>query len=48
MVRKQGLDALDFGKISERIFPKYILAIQKCADRDYARMIDLITSIFPK
>jgi cell filamentation protein len=48
MARKQGFDALEFGKIKEAQHAIYISAIQHCASKDYGRIIELIQSIFPK
>lgn len=46
MARKQGFEALEFGKISKKDNNKYILAVQRCAAKDYGKMIELIGSIF--
>jgi len=47
MSRKQGFGGLEFGRIKQDEFPKYILAVQHCALKDYSKMIDMIRSIFP-
>ncbi len=47
MARKQGFEALDFGRIDKKKFPEYVLAVQNCAAGDYTKMIKLIKSIFP-
>jgi len=47
MSRKQGFGGLEFGRIKQNEFPKYILAVQHCALQDYSKMIDMIRSIFP-
>jgi len=46
MARKQGFSALEFGKISSKVYPDYITAVQDCAAKDYGKMIELIRSIF--
>jgi len=47
MARKQGYDALLFEKINKKSFDTYVKAIQKSAEKDYALMVALISSIFP-
>ena len=47
MARKQGFNALEFGKIRKSVYPDYIIAVQNCGAKDYRKMIELIGSIFP-
>lgn len=47
MSRKQGYGVLRFEKIGDEEFKLYVLAVQKSAEKDYSKMIKLITSIFP-
>jgi cell filamentation protein len=46
MVRKQGMKGLNFEKITEKIFPEYVIAVQSVADRNYKPMEKLIELIF--
>lgn len=47
MIRKAGHESLLFEKVGEKEFEKYVKAIQSCANKDYTKMIEFITSIFP-
>ena len=47
MSRKAGYDGLMFEKIGDKEFEKYVTAVQSCANKDYNKIIDFITSIFP-
>jgi hypothetical protein len=47
MSRKAGYDGLMFEKIGKKEFEKYVVAVQSCANKDYEKMIEFITSIFP-
>jgi cell filamentation protein len=47
MCRKQGYEALQFDKIDEKNFERYVLAVQKVAEKDYSKMIEIIEFIFP-
>ena len=47
MCRKAGYDGLMFEKIGKKEFEKYVAAVQSCANKDYKKMIEFITSIFP-
>lgn len=47
MCRKAGYDGLMFEKIGKKEFEKYVVAVQSCANKDYEKMIEFITSIFP-
>ena len=44
MSRKQGFEALKFDLID---FDSYVLSVQRSAKKDYTKMIELMTSIFP-
>jgi cell filamentation protein len=46
MVRKQGMKGLNFEKITEKIFPEYVIAIQSVADRNYKPMEKIVELIF--
>ena len=46
--RKQGYEALEFGRVGEKEFEFYVAAVQKSAEKDYRKMFDFISSIFPK
>lgn len=46
MVRKQGYKGLNFDKISEKVFPKYVSAVQMVADKNYEPMEKIIELIF--
>ncbi len=47
MSRKQGYDALKFELITEKEFGNYVLAVQSSADKNYEKMEEVISSIFP-
>jgi cell filamentation protein len=47
MVRKAGYESLRFEKVGKKEFEEYVKAVQNCANKDYAKMIDFIKSIFP-
>lgn len=47
MSRKQGYDALELEKVGEEEFTFYVSAVRKSAGKDYGKMIEFITSIFP-
>jgi len=47
MCRKAGYNGLMFEKIGKVEFEKYIVAVQSCANKDYSKMIEFITFIFP-
>ncbi len=47
MSRKAGYDGLQFEKIGKKEFEKYVVAVQSCANNDYKKMAEFITSIFP-
>jgi cell filamentation protein len=46
MVRKQGFKGLNFDKITEKVFPDYVIAVQSVADRNYEPMEKIIELIF--
>jgi cell filamentation protein len=46
MVRKQGFKGLNFEKITEKVFPEYVIAVQSVADRNYGPMERIIELIF--
>ncbi len=46
MARKQGNKGLNFDKITENVFPKYVIAVQSVADRHYEPMEKIIELIF--
>jgi hypothetical protein len=46
MVRKQGINCLNFEKITEKVFPEYVIAVQSVADRNYEPMEKIIELIF--
>jgi cell filamentation protein len=46
MVRKQGIKGLNFEKITEKIFPEYVIAVQSVAERNYEPMEKIIELIF--
>jgi cell filamentation protein len=46
MVRKQGFKGLNFEKITESIYPDYVIAVQSVADRNYEPMGRIIELIF--
>ncbi len=47
MSRKAGYSGLMFEKIGKKEFEKYVVAVQNCANKDYKKMIEFVTSIFP-
>jgi len=47
MSRKVGYNGLMFEKIGKVEFERYVVAVQNCANKDYKKMIEFITSIFP-
>lgn len=47
MSRKAGYGSLQFDKVDKAVFEKYVLAVQKSADKDYSKMIEFIRFIFP-
>ena len=46
MARKQGIKGLNFEKITENVFPEYVIAVQSVADRNYEPMEKIIKIIF--
>jgi len=46
MARKQGIKGLNFEKITENVFPEYVIAVQSVADRNYEPMEKIIQLIF--
>lgn len=46
MARKQGIKGLKFEKITESVFPEYVIAVQSVADRNYEPMERIIKLIF--
>jgi hypothetical protein len=46
MARKQGVKGLKFEKITDKVFPEYVLAVQMVADRNYEPMERIIELIF--
>jgi cell filamentation protein len=46
MARKQGIKGLNFEKITEKVFPEYVIAVQSVADRNYEPMEKIIKLIF--
>jgi cell filamentation protein len=47
MSRKAGFESLQFEKIGKKEFEKYVIAVQRCVNKDYSNMEELIRSIFP-
>ena len=47
MLRKAGYNSLKFEKVGKKEFEKYVVAVQNCVNKDYRKMIEFITSIFP-
>jgi len=47
MIRKAGYESLKFERVGKKEFEEYVKAVQNCANKDYAKMIDFIKSIFP-
>ena len=46
MVRKQGYKGLNFEKITEKVFPEYVIAVQSVADKNYEPMERIVELIF--
>jgi len=46
MVRKQGFKGLNFEKITEKVFPEYVIAVQSVADKNYEPMERIVELIF--
>jgi cell filamentation protein len=46
MVRKQGFEGLRFELVDDKVFPKYVSAVQMVANRDYKPMEEIIELIF--
>jgi cell filamentation protein len=46
MVRKQGFKGLNFEKITEKVFPEYVIAVQSVADKNYEPMEKIVELIF--
>jgi cell filamentation protein len=46
MVRKQGYQGLNFDKIDDKVFLKYVSAVQSVADKDYLPMEKIIKLLF--
>jgi cell filamentation protein len=46
MVRKQGYKGLNFDKIDDKVFLKYVSAVQSVADKDYLPMGEIIKLLF--
>jgi cell filamentation protein len=46
MARKQGYKGLNFDKIDDKVFPKYVSAVQAVADKDYLAMERIIKLLF--
>jgi cell filamentation protein len=46
MARKQGVKGLNFERITDKVFPEYVLAVQMVADRNYEPMERIIELIF--
>lgn len=47
MSRKASYDGLMFERIGKKEFEKYVEAVQSCAVKDYSKMVNFITAIFP-
>lgn len=47
MIRKAGYESLKFERVGKKEFEEYVKAVQNCANKDYAKMIDFIKFIFP-
>lgn len=47
MIRKAGYESLKFERVGKKEFEEYVKAVQNCANKDYAKMINFIKSIFP-
>ncbi len=48
MSRKQGYESLLFDKVGKSEFEFYVSAVQLSAEKDYSKMEQFITSIFPE
>jgi cell filamentation protein len=46
MARKQGYKGLNFDKIDDKVFPKYVSAVQAVAGKDYLAMERIIKLLF--
>jgi cell filamentation protein len=46
MARKQGFRGLNFDRIDEKVFPKYVSAVQSAAKKDYLPMERIIRLLF--
>ena len=46
MARKQGHNGLNFDKINERVFPKYVSVVQMVAEKNYELMEKIVELIF--
>jgi len=46
MVRKQGFKGLNFEKITEKVFPEYVIVVQSVADKNYEPMERIVELIF--
>ena len=46
MARKQGYKGLNFEIINEKLFPKYVVAVQTVADKNYLPMEKVIKLLF--
>lgn len=47
MARKQGFGSLLFDKVGEPEFERYVSAVQMAAKKEYMKMEEFVTSIFP-
>ena len=47
MSRKAGYGSLQFDKVGKEEFEKYVMAVQKSAEKDYTGMIEFIRFLFP-
>ena len=46
MARKQGYQGLNFDRIDDKVFPKYVSAVQAVADKDYLPMEKIVKLLF--
>ena len=46
MVRKQGYEGLNFELIDNKLFPRYVAAVQAVADKDYSKIERIIRLLF--
>jgi cell filamentation protein len=46
MARKQGYQGLNFGRIDDKVFPKYVSAVQSVADKNYLPMEKIVRQLF--